>query len=317
MISSSFMAFRTDCVIMTPVFVPPAWTPVLNLRLQVRVPGISARVSNRRLTLNTLTTELQLFLSNVLLPESFSSQWIRVLFFTSLRLKLYQLYFVYANAHVRLFVYMVCAYACLCACVYVFAHCVYSICKLVCVKTQHLYRTNAQQWIISMCQEIEMLTATLETLHVPRASPLRINLPGFSVRLYFVFSTTSFIISSAVSALRHHCATRVAVPASSLASLLFCTFFLSLSTGSQRWVLWRVSPILSLSPLLKKQRSLPVSLGARVPANIDGISSCSWFFLLTKNRWLCKKEQKTETRPYFLFVGHISEAAARKKSGRV
>lgn len=72
MILSSFMAFRTDCVIMTPVFVPPAWMPVLNLRLQVRVPGISARVSNRRLTLNTLTTELQLFLSNVLLPESFS-----------------------------------------------------------------------------------------------------------------------------------------------------------------------------------------------------------------------------------------------------
>lgn len=132
MILSSFMAFRTDCVIMTPVFVPPAWMPVLNLRLQVRVPGISARVSNRRLTLNTLTTELQLFLSNVLLPESFSSQWIRVLFFTSLRLKLYQLYFVYANAHVRLLVYMVCAYACSCACVYMCLH-------IVCIVYANLF----------------------------------------------------------------------------------------------------------------------------------------------------------------------------------
>lgn len=78
-----------------------------------------------------------------------------------------------------------------------------------------------------LCQKIEMLAATLETLHGLRASLLRVNLPGFYVRLYFIFSTTSFTISSAVSGLRHRRPTRVAVPAAPLASLV-CTFFLSL-----------------------------------------------------------------------------------------
>lgn len=68
MILSSFMALHTNYVIMTPIFVPPARAPVLNLRLQVCVPGISTHMSNRHLTLRMLTTELQLFFSDSLLP---------------------------------------------------------------------------------------------------------------------------------------------------------------------------------------------------------------------------------------------------------